>query len=100
MTGKDGVPNTQFYRLLETGKECEEWIDLFGAMRNAPMDMQHPVRFPDAKMDDILDGIESFVIDEEKRGGMTTQARERFEKALRSLQDRRDSHTARRTNRD
>ena len=100
VTGKDGVPNSQFYRLLETGKESEQWIDLFGAMRNAPADLQQPVRFPDAKMDDILDGIEAFVIDEEKRGGMTAQARERFEKALSGLQNRRNTHSAGRTNRD
>ena len=87
-TGKNGKPNSQFYNLLEVGKQSEEWIDLFGAMRHAPDDLQQPVRFPDARMDDVLDNIEAFVRSEEKRGGMTAQARERFEKALRGFQNR------------
>lgn len=87
-TGTNGKPNSQFYKLLEVGKQSEEWIDLFGAMRHAPDDLQQPVRFPDARMDDVLDNIEAFVRSEEKRGGMTAQARERFEKALRGFQDR------------
>ena len=97
VTGKDGRPNSQFYDLLEVGKQSEQWIDLFGALRNAPADMQQRVRFPDANMDEIIDNIESFVVDEEKRGGMTAQARERFEKTLRGFQDRRDAHSSRRT---
>ena len=100
VTGTDGKPNSQFYKLLETGKQSEQWIDLFGAMRNAPRDMQQGVRFPDANMDDILDNIEAFVINEEKRGGITAQARERFEKALRGFQNRRDAHAARRADGD
>ena len=87
-TGTNGKPNSQFYKLLEVGKQSEEWIDLFGAMRHAPDDLQQPVRCPDARMDDVLDNIEAFVRSEEKRGGMTAQARERFEKALRGFQDR------------
>jgi hypothetical protein len=87
-TGTNGKPNSQFYKLLEVGKQSEEWIDLFGAMRHAPEDLQQPVKFPDARMDDVLDNIEAFVRSEEKRGGMTAQARERFEKALRGFQDR------------
>lgn len=88
VSGKDGTPNSQFYDLLEMGKQSEEWIDLFGAMRHAPAGLRQRVHFPDARMDDILDNIEAFVISEEKRGGMTAQARERFERALRGLQDR------------
>lgn len=93
-SGKDGQPGSQFYQVLGTGKQSESWIDLFGALRNAPEDVEQPVRFPDAKMDEILDGIEAFVVDEERRGGMTAQARSRFDKALRGFQDRRNAHTA------
>ena len=97
VTGRSGKPNSQFYSLLEVGKQSEQWIDLFGALRHAPADMQQHVRFPDTNMDEILDNIEEFVVNEEKRGGMTAQARERFEKTLRSFQDRRNAHTSRRT---
>ena len=96
-SGEKGVPGSQFYQLLSVGKQSEDWIDLFGAMRNAPTDLAAHVRFPDANMDDILDNIETFVRDEERRGGMTAQARERLERVLRGLQNRRDAHSTRRT---
>jgi hypothetical protein len=89
VSGEKGVPGTQFYRLLAVGKQSESWINLFGALTNAPPDLEQPTPFPDANMDDIVGKIEAFVVSEEKRGGMTAQARERFEKALDTLQKRR-----------
>ncbi len=94
LSGRNGVPGSHFYQLLGVGKQSEQWIDLFGALRNAPPDLAEHIHFPDANMDDILGQIEIFVRDEEKRGGVTTQARKRLEKVLGSLQNRRDSHTA------
>ena len=88
LSAKDGVPGPQFYHLLQLGKQSEEWIDLFGAMRNAPPDLRKSMRFPEQNMDQILDRLETFVVDEEKRGGMTAQARERLERALRGFQNR------------
>jgi hypothetical protein len=88
-SGEKGVPGTQFYRLLGVGKQSELWINLFGAMRNAPPDLEHPMPFPDSDMDEIVGKIEAFVVNEEKRGGMTAQARERFEKAIDAMQKRR-----------
>jgi len=96
-SGRKGVPGSQFYQLLSVGKQSENWIDLFGAMRNAPPDLAEHVHFPNANMDEILDNIENFVRDEEKRGGMTTQARERLERVLRGLQNRRNTHSTGRT---
>lgn len=88
-SGKDGFPGTQFYRLLGVGKQSERWINLFGAMKNAPPDLEHPLPFPDTDMDEIVGKIEAFVVDEQKRGGMTAQARERFDKALDAIQRKR-----------
>ena len=82
LSGDDGQPGTQFYRLLGVGKHSERWINLFGALRNAPPDLKHPAPFPDADIDEIVGKIEDFVVDEEKRGGMTAQARKRLERAL------------------
>lgn len=97
VTGRNGEPGPHFYQLLGVGKQSEHWIDLFGALRNAPPDLDERVQFPDGNMDDVLDHIETFVRDEEKRGGMTSQARERLERVLSGLQNRRDAHTSRRT---
>jgi hypothetical protein len=88
-SGENGVPGTQFYRLLGVGKQSELWINLFGAMKNAPPDLEHPMPFPDSDMDEIFGRIEAFVVDEEKRGGMTAQARKRFDKAIDAMQKRR-----------
>ena len=88
VSSKEGVPGSQFYHLLGVGKQSEHWINLFGALSNAPPDMQQPQPFADTDMDDILGRIETFVVDEERRGGMTAQARERLEKTLRGLQNR------------
>lgn len=88
-SGEGGVPGTHFYRLLVIGKQSERWINLFGALTNAPPDLEQSMPFPDADMDDIVGKIEAFVVSEERRGGMTAQARERFEKALDALQKRR-----------
>jgi len=88
-SGEKGVPGPQFYRLLGVGKQSELWINLFGAMRNAPPDLEHPMPFPDSNMDEIVGKIEAFVVNEEKRGGMTAQARERFEKAIDAMQKKR-----------
>ena len=85
-SGSDGQPGTQFYRLLGVGKNSERWINLFGALQNAPADLQHPEPFSDVDLDEIVGRIEGFVVDEQKRGGMTAQARERLEKALAAMQ--------------
>jgi len=87
-SGADGRPGTQFYRLLGVGKHSERWINLFGALRNAPPDLEHFEPFPDSDIDDIVGRLEAFVVDDQKRGGMTAQARERLEKALSALQKR------------
>ena len=41
-----------------------------------------------ADMDEIVGRIEAFVVDEEKRGGITTQAKKRFDQALDALHRR------------
>ena len=86
MSGSDGKPGPHFYHLLGVGKQSEQWIDLFGAFRNAPPDLEFPEAFPDARMDDLVGKIETFVRDEHARGGMTAQAKERFDKALDAMQ--------------
>jgi hypothetical protein len=85
-SGDGDKPGNQFYYLLGVGKQSEQWINLFGALENAPADMEHVHPFPDADMDAIVGQIETFVVDEEKRGGMTAQARERLNRILETLQ--------------
>ena len=80
-----GVPGPEFYNLLLMGKHSEQFIHLFGALRNAP-----PGVVPDdiktmAEMDDIVSRVETFVVDEYQRGGVTAQAKSRIDEALDKL---------------
>lgn len=85
-SGEDGKPGNHFYRLLAVGKESEHWINLFGALQNAPADVEMSETFPDSDIDRLLARVETFVVEEHKRGGMTAQAKNRFDQALDALQ--------------
>ncbi len=81
-------PGAPFYNLLSLGKQSERWINLFGALENAPPDMAEIVPFPDADMDELVGKLESFVVAEHKRGGITAQAKEQFDRALNAVRRR------------
>lgn len=82
LSGADGRPGEQFYRLLAMGKQSERWINLFGALQNAPADLEHGEQLPDAGMDELVKRFETFVVDEHRRGGITAQAKTRLDKAI------------------
>jgi hypothetical protein len=83
-----GQPGDEFYRLVSVGKQSEEWINLFGALRNAPPDLINEINFGDNDMDSIISRAEDFIVDEYKRGGVTAQAKERIDKALQAMRRR------------
>jgi hypothetical protein len=89
VSGKDGSPGPQFYHLLAWGKQSEIWINLFGAVKNSPEEIEQPTPFHDKDIDDIVGRLESFVVDEFKRGGVTSQAKERLDKILDAVQRKR-----------
>lgn len=82
---ENGVPGPQFYDLLVVGKQSERWINLFGGIRHAPDGADHSRPFGDTDMDDIVKKVETFVVDEYKRGGVTAQAKSRLDAALRTM---------------
>ncbi len=85
MNRTDGKPGPQFYNLLVVGKQSEIWINLFGALKSAPDDLDHSAAVGGADIDDIVSKVETFVVAEYKRGGVTAQAKSRIDQALRSL---------------
>lgn len=85
---EDGVPGRQFYRLLAHGKRSEQWINLFGAVAHSPDCMDRTQAFDDIDMDDIVSSVETFVVDEYRRGGLTAQAKARFEQVMAAMQRR------------
>ena len=85
-TSENGRPAPYFYQLLDLGKQTERWINLFGALRNAPADVRQVEPFPDADIDDLVGRLETFMVDEHKRGGLTAQAQERMGKVIKAMQ--------------
>lgn len=84
-----GKPGPQFYRLVGIGKQSERWINLFGAFDNAPPEVVEENHFGNTDIDEIVSRMETFVVDEYKRGGITAQAKGRIDKALDAMQRRR-----------
>ena len=88
VSGDNGRPGPQFYRLISLGKESETWIDLFKAYENAPQELRREHEFAVKNLDELVGRFESFVVDEYERGGVTAQAKERIDKALDAIQRR------------
>ena len=86
VSGDKGRPGPQFYQLISLGKQSELWIDLFKAYEHAPEDVRREHEFAVSNLDEFVDRLESFVVDEYERGGVTAQAKERIDKALDAIQ--------------
>lgn len=81
----DFSAGNEFYELMRLGKKSEHWINLFGAADQLP-DRDHDyVNFPDEDIDAIVTRVETFVVNEYRKGGVTRQAKERIDKAITSL---------------
>jgi hypothetical protein len=85
-------PSPEFYDLLRMGRRSERWINLFGAASHlhGPPTEEDP--FPVDDVDDMVARMESFVVEEYRRGGLTAQAKERVDKALDLIQRRGRRH--------
>ena len=82
-SGRGG--GTEFYDLLRLGRKSERWINLFGAADNSPSAEDEDVEFSNADIDGLVSRVESFVIDEYRKGGVTKQAKVGLDKAIASL---------------
>jgi hypothetical protein len=83
---KEGRVGLQFYHLMAWGRQSEHWINLFGALNNAPEKIEDPLSPGNQDIDDIVGRLEAFVVEEVKRGGVTSQAKDRLDKILDALQ--------------
>jgi hypothetical protein len=79
---------SEFYNLLRIGKKSERFINLFGAADRAREPEIDRVRFPDDDIDTLVKRVETFVVDEYRRGGVTKQAKDQLDQVLRSLHRR------------
>jgi hypothetical protein len=83
---KDGAVGLQFYQLLAWGRQSEIWINLFGAVDNSPAEIEGVQSLGERDIDDILGRLESFVVEEVRRGGVTAQAKDRLDRILDRMQ--------------
>lgn len=87
-------PGPEFYDLLRVGRRSEHWINLFGAAERLHGPAALDDHFPADDIDEIMSRVESFVIDEYNKGGVTAQAKKRFDQVLDKLGEvaNRDRH--------
>lgn len=81
----DGEGGNEFYELLRMGRRTERWIDLFGAAERVYGPATAQEQFPAESIDELVNRVESFVVAEYRRGGVTRQAKDRLDRALDSL---------------
>jgi hypothetical protein len=74
-----------FYELLRTGRRSERWINLFGAAERVYGPSIFEDTFPAEDIDKLVNRVETFVVDEYSKGGVTTQAKDQLDRALDSL---------------
>lgn len=75
----------EFYELLRAGRRSERWINLFGAAERVYGPSITDEHFPTEDIDEMVSRVESFVIDEYSKGGVTRQAKNQLDRALDSL---------------
>ncbi len=75
-------PSSEFYDLLKFGRRSERWINLFGAASHYHGPPTEEDKFAVEDIDNMVSRVESFVVDEYRKGGVTAQAKERLDNAL------------------
>jgi hypothetical protein len=87
LVGKGPSPGSEFYDLLRLARRSERWINLFGAVEKreaGPTDTADATPTP-PDLDALVSRVETFLVDEYRKGGVTAQAKARMEGALDSL---------------
>ena len=75
-------PGPEFYDLLRIGRRSEYWINLFGAAAHLHGQPTDEEKFAVEDIDEMVSRVETFVVDEYRRGGVTAQAKDRLDSAL------------------
>lgn len=86
LLGKGPNPGPEFYDLLRFGRRSERWINLFGVIERKDGPTSDDEKLAARDFDDMVSKVESFLIDEYRKGGVTAQAKQRMDDALDSLQ--------------
>ena len=73
-------PGVEFYELLRFGRRSEKVINLFGAADRLPVTDEEDPGVPD--IDDMVGRPEGLLVEEYRRGGITAQAKDRFDDVI------------------
>lgn len=82
LIGSGSKVGPEFYELLRLGRRSEKWINLFGAAAKVYGPPSDSERFAAEDLDEIAMRVETFIVNEYKRGGVTAQAKQRLDYAL------------------
>ena len=82
---ENGAPGPEFYSLLGAGKRSEQWINLFGAHSKRRSGADDVDQTTDMDIDKLVSRVESYVVDEYRRGDITAQAKAKIDKALSAI---------------
>lgn len=91
--GRGSPPGKEFYDLLHAARRSERWINLFGAAGNRVEDGTDTAQDPSATtpdLDALVGRVETFLVEEYRKGGITAQTKARMDAALDSLQGARE----------
>jgi len=80
--------SSEFYDLLRMGRRSERWINLFGAAERVYGPASGDEQLSPEDIDTLVSRVESFVVDEYRKGGVTKQAKDQIDKALDTLHKR------------
>jgi hypothetical protein len=83
---EDGRPGPEFYQLLRFGKLTERRINLFGVYSSRSNRAGDRDRAGDMNIDDLVSRMESYVVDEHRRGQLSAQAKAKIDQALDAIQ--------------
>ena len=85
-------PGTEFYDLLRYGRRSDRLINLFGAVDRVHGQQDDDEPMPD--IDEMVEKVEAFVVDEYRKGGMTAQAKRRVDQLIDALRGTDDPATS------
>lgn len=80
-----------FYRLVRLGRRSEAFIDLFEVARRDAAHEIGAAEVGEGGVDELLRPIEAYLLEQERRGGLTAAAREKVDRLLDAVSSRRES---------
>ena len=87
---ENGKPGPQFYDLLRFGRDSERRINLFGAYSGRQMRTGDDGPVAETDLDNLVARVESYVVDEVRRGSITAKAKAKIDQALDTILRRRN----------